>query len=445
MSKTEISYTKIGIFIRQKQLAKNSSRILVALSGGPDSVFLLRYLVHCNYQVEAAHCNFHLRGEESMRDERFVRSLCASLGVGLHVKDFDTESEARRRNISIEMAARELRYTWFEELRCATGCECIAVAHHRDDNVETLLLNLVRGTGIKGLKGMQPRNGNIIRPLLCISRDDIISGLKEMGQDYVTDSTNEKDLYSRNKVRLDVMPLLRTINPAADENIARTIENLNEAYCIYEESIRKSITDCTKKEDDTLYINKERLIESASPLSVLHCILEQYGFNREQTKEILACSETGKTFSSNAYTLVTDRAQLILQPTVQEQMLAEMPLADYEGISISTAGAKNLQIIKQPEYAYIDKGKVRGCLTVRAVRQGDSFVPFGMRGKKLVSDFLTDQKLSLFDKRKQLVVCDGQNIVWVVGRRSSNLYRVRNGTKEVIILKLQESNDKQAK
>ncbi len=445
MSKNEISYTKIGLFIRQKQLAESSSRILVALSGGPDSVFLLRYLVHCNYTVEAAHCNFHLRGEESMRDERFVRSLCVSLGVGLHVKDFDTEDEARRRNISIEMAARELRYAWFEELRCATACDCIAVAHHRDDNVETLLLNLVRGTGIKGLKGMQPRNGNIIRPLLCISRDDIICGLKEMRQDYVTDSTNEKNLYSRNKVRLDVMPLLRTINPAADENIARTIENLSETYCIYEESMRKSIVGCTKKEGDTLHINKEKLMKSASPLSVLHCILEQYGFNRKQTKDILACSETGKTFCSNAYSLVTDRDQLILQPTVQEQMLVDMPIADYEGISMTTADAKNLQIIKRPEYAYIDKKKVRERLTVRSVRQGDSFVPFGMKGKKLMSNFLTDQKLSLFDKRRQLVVCDGQNVVWVVGRRSSNLYRVDNNTKEVIILKLQESNDKQAK
>ncbi len=436
MDKLDDSYLKIRRFCHDKALTENGDRILVALSGGPDSVFLLRYLLHCRYPVEAAHCNFHLRAGESMRDERFVRDLCHRYGVRLHVKDFDTEAVARIRGISIEMAARDLRYGWFEQVRQETGCTCIAVAHHRDDNVETLLLNLVRGTGLKGLKGMLPKSGHIIRPLLCVSRKDIIDGLREMGQDYVTDSTNAVDMYSRNKVRLDVMPLLRTINPAADANIARTMENLNEAYNVYSECMDRCAADCTQEDGDTLFIYRDKLSRCTSPLSVLHAVLERYGFNREQTKDILSCGDTGKTFGSPTHCLVTDRSRFIVQPTVADAPLTDLPLGDYPGISVRTVSKDNLSIIKRPEYAYIDKAKVRGRLTVRTVRQGDSFVPFGMKGRKLISDYLTDQKLNLFEKRRQLVVCDGEDIVWVVGRRGSELHKVDAATGEVIVLEL---------
>lgn len=439
MDKLDILYSRIRQFSQEKTLIGCDDRILVALSGGPDSVFLLRYLLQSHYQIEAAHCNFHLRDEESMRDERFVRDLCAKYGVKLHVKDFNTEEVAQSRGISIEMAARDLRYEWFEDVRQGTHCTYIAVAHHRDDNVETLLLNLIRGTGLKGLKGMQPKNGHIIRPLLCVSRKDIIDGLSEMGQDYVTDSTNAVNMYSRNKVRLDVMPLLKSINPAADENIARTMENLNEAYNVYSSCIDRCIGNCTEKDDDTLYIYRKKLYECTSPLSVLHSILEQYGFNREQTKCILTRSDTGKTFYSPSHRLITDRDKLIVQPTESNQLQTEIPLSDYTGILSKTVSKDNLSIIKQPEYAYIDKAKVKGLLTLRTVRQGDSFIPFGMKGRKLISDYLTDIKLNLFEKRKQLVVCDGQDIVWVVGHRSSDLYKVGTTTKEVIVLKLEQN------
>lgn len=436
MGKLDISRLKIRRFCQEKTLMKNGDRILVALSGGPDSVFLLRYLINEQIPIEAVHCNFHLRDEESMRDERFVRDLCTQLKVKLHVQDFDTQEVARSRGISIEMAARELRYGWFEEMRQKTHCAYIAVAHHRDDNVETLLLNLIRGTGLKGLKGIQPKNNHIIRPLLCISRKDIIDGLQEMNQDYVTDSTNAINMYSRNKVRLDVLPLLRSINPAADENIARTIENLNEAYGIYSDSISKSTNDCTEKQGDTLYIYRNKLHCCPSPLSVLHSILEQYDFNRDQTKDILACNDTGKTFVSNSHCLITDRDCFIVQPVSTLSPQTEVPLTSYANISAKTVKKDDFTLTKQPEYAYIDKAKIKGQLTVRTVRQGDYFVPFGMKGRKLISDYLTDIKLNLFEKRSQLVVCDGPDIVWVVGRRSSDLYKIKPTTKEVVILKL---------
>ncbi len=439
MDKLNSLYSKIRLFSQKKMLMGQGDRILVALSGGPDSVFLLRYLLHNHHQIEAAHCNFHLRDEESMRDERFVRDLCTKHGVKLHLKDFNTEEVAQSHGISIEMAARDLRYEWFEKVRQENSCTCIAVAHHRDDNVETLLLNLIRGTGLKGLKGMQSKNGHIIRPLLCVSRKDIVNGLQEMGQDYVTDSTNAIDMYCRNKVRLDVMPLLKSINPAADENIARTMENLNEAYNVYSDCIDRSIGDCTEKDNDTLYIYIKRLLDYTSPLSVLHSILEQYGFNREQTKSILSCSDTGKTFDSPSHRLITDRDRFIVQPTESNQPQTEIPLSDYTGISLRTVSKDNLSIIKQSEYAYIDKAKVKGQLTLRTVRQGDSFIPFGMKGRKLISDYLTDIKLNLFEKRRQLVVCDGSDIVWVVGRRSSDIYKVDTTTNDIIILKLEQN------
>ena len=196
-------------YIEEKQLFTLHDKVLVALSGGADSVALLRVLLVLGYHCEAAHCNFHLRGEESDRDERFVNELCKGLGVTLHVTHFDTVAYASRHHVSIEMAAREMRYDWFEQLRKERGMAVIAVAHHRDDSVETFLLNLVRGTGIQGLKGIAPKNGAIVRPLLDVGRTDILAFLASIGQDYVMDSTNQRDEFTRNKLRLNVLPLLR--------------------------------------------------------------------------------------------------------------------------------------------------------------------------------------------------------------------------------------------
>lgn len=195
---------------------------LVALSGGADSVALLLALLDMGVRVEAVHCNFHLRGEESDRDEQFCKDLCSKYNVELHLVHFDTCEYAALHHVSIEMAARDLRYAYFERLRSDMGAEAICVAHHRDDSVETVLLNLVRGTGLRGLRGIQPKNGNIVRPLLCVSRDDIECFLDSIGQDYVTDSTNLHDDVKRNKIRLDVLPLLETLNPDVRQSIFRT-------------------------------------------------------------------------------------------------------------------------------------------------------------------------------------------------------------------------------
>jgi tRNA(Ile)-lysidine synthase len=218
----------IRLYIEKYRLLSEDRPVLVGLSGGADSVALLGVLVRLGYPCIALHCNFHLRGEESDRDEAFACEFAESLEVPFHKIDFDTISYAGEKHLSIEMAARELRYAWFEEMRERLGGQAIAVAHHRDDNVETVLMNLIRGTGIRGMSGIRPRNGFIVRPLLCVSREDILAWLVDQGYAYMVDSTNLSDAYTRNFIRLNVLPLLEEINPSARNTIARSAEHLSE-------------------------------------------------------------------------------------------------------------------------------------------------------------------------------------------------------------------------
>ena len=219
----------IRLYIEKYRLLSEDRPVLVGLSGGADSVALLGVLVRLGYPCIALHCNFHLRGEESDRDEAFACEFAESLEVPFHKIDFDTISYAGERHLSIEMAARELRYAWFEEMRERLGGQATAVAHHRDDNVETVLMNLIRGTGIRGMSGIRPRNGFIVRPLLCVSREDILAWLADQGYAYMVDSTNLSDAYTRNFIRLNVLPLLEEINPSARNTIARSAEHLSAA------------------------------------------------------------------------------------------------------------------------------------------------------------------------------------------------------------------------
>lgn len=439
MAQLSAIFAKINHYCRQNGLLEPASKVLIALSGGADSVFLFRYLISSGLEVEAAHCNFHLRGEESNRDEQFVRDLCSACQIKLHVQHFDTHNYAQTNHISIEMAARTLRYSWFEQLLIERHLDTLAVAHHRDDNTESMLLNLVRGTGIKGLCGMQPRNGHIVRPLLCISRADILTGLNEMQQSFVDDSTNFDNLFSRNRIRLDVLPLLRSINAGADINIATTIENLNEVLKVYEESIERCKSLCCEyaneglsDENHTLYINKERLLSCTSPLSVLHEILAPFGFNRSQVQLILQCESTGKQFYSSSHRVVSDRNRLIVSPLTAETCDFNIPLESFPDIKTSIIDAECCTIQHLSTHAYFDADKVKGKLHVRPVKPGDRFRPFGMSGSKLVSDLLTDHKVNLIERSRQLVLCDEQDILWVIGRRASETCKVTPSTRRVL-------------
>ena len=431
---------KVEKYISKHNLIAYGGKVLVALSGGADSVALLIVLHRLGYKCEAAHCNFHLRGKESDRDEQFVKTLCQRLGIKLHVTHFDTAQEAQERGISIEMAARELRYIFFEKLRAEIGAEAIAVAHHRDDSAETLLLNLIRGTGIRGLHGIQPQNGYVVRPLLCVSRTDITEYLKWRGEEYVTDSTNLTSDYTRNKIRLEVIPKLGEINASILESLAATATRIGEAERIYSKAIDEAIA----RVKSGNVINIELLKKEVAPVTLLFEILSPLGFNSTQAANVYDTIDSDGTrrVDNGKWCVIKERRELVIMPCEepQEQCNAVLPC---EGTFDTPHGTLHItkelfdgNIPRQRNCACIDADKAAQPLTLRHTANGDRFAPFGMCGTKLVSDYLTDRKKSAIEKQRQLVVTDANGtIVWLVDERPAAQCSVTSSTKEVIMLR----------
>ncbi len=436
---------KVERYIASRSLLAPKSKVLVALSGGADSVALLCLLLSLGYKVEAAHCNFHLRGEESDRDEAFCKRLCQERGVPLHLAHFDTKTYASLHKVSIEMAARDLRYNYFRQLRVDNGFDAICVAHHKDDSVETVLLNIIRGTGIEGLKGIAPKNGYIVRPLLCVDREEILSYLAFIKQDYVVDSTNLEDDVQRNKVRLNLIPLLRQINPAASRNIAKVAERVYDTLPVIDDAISQSISRCVNENTDATTIDIQRLKGEKAPEVVLWQVLKDKGFSSSQVEQIYSClsAQSGREWTSATHSLVIDRQRIIVVPLdfFQQKVMRIPEVGTYIynenrklRFSLQTIDG-DFVISKQADTVCLDADKVKFPLTVRAVRAGDSFVPFGMKGKKLLSDFLTDRKMSVFDKRRQLVVTDSADrIVWVVGLRPDNNFCITPASSKALVI-----------
>lgn len=419
---------KVIRYIEEKQLFGKSERILVALSGGADSVALLRVLIHAGYVCEAAHCNFHLRGEESVRDENFVRKLTEQLSVPLHVTHFDTAGYASSKGISIEMAARELRYGWFEQVRRDIGASVVAVAHHRDDSVETFLLNLTRGTGIDGLRGIRPKNGVIVRPLLSVSREEILTYLSFLNQPYVTDSTNLEDEFTRNKLRLNLLPMLESINPSVKEAIAETARRLSDVADVYHAAMAEA---CVRVKVGERRVSISALLRETSPQAVLYELFYPLGFNASQLKDIYgAClkGQSGKLFYAGDKVLLCDRSELIWKQCGESD--EQSPVLHQEVIAAESAPA----FLRNPLYACLDADKVTLPLTLRKWQSGDRFVPYGMKGFKKVRDYMLDKKFSVFRKEEQYVVCSGGEIVWLVNERTDNRYRVTTETRRILLL-----------
>ena len=423
-------WSKVSAYINKHKLLNANDLYIVALSGGADSVALLLLLKEGGFNVHAAHCNFLLRGSESDRDEAFCVDLCRQLGVELHRAHFATREYAEAHKVSVEMAARELRYNWFEQLRKDIGAVGICVAHHRDDSVETVLLNMIRGTGLRGLTGIQPRNGYVLRPLLCVSRDEIELFLAKREQQYVTDSTNLETDVMRNKVRLQVLPLLRTLNPAVSDNIQRMVENVAEAQIVLD-----SLLDNFKKYNA---LELSELEKYGSSEYVIYEWLKNYGFNGTQARQVLE-AETGKIMSSSqGYDVLKDRERLIIERTLKPFNPMRIPeegmyvLDEKMRLSLRKCAA---YVSKKPFVATFDAQKVVFPLTVRRVEEGDWMIPFGMRGRKLLSDLMTDRKMTVFEKRRQLVVVDAQDvIVWAVGLRIADSVAVAETTQSVLEL-----------
>lgn len=437
---------------------------LSALSGGADSTALLLYLLEKGKNVEAVHCNFHLRGEESNRDEEFCKKLCKEHGVKLHIAHFDTISYAKMHHESIETAARNLRYNYFFQLIGDLSAEGICVAHNRNDQAETLLMKLVRGAGIHGLSGMKPvtkvdyhgKDMKVFRPLLGVSRKEIESFLNKRNQSWVTDSTNLEDDATRNKFRLNIIPLLEGINPSAIENIAKAAERLQTVEVMYDDAIskgiervsdKKSVADIKNKNE--IHISIAKLKAEISSEAILFEILNPLGFNGDQIKDINNHLEgtSGREWSSPTHQVIIDRSDIIVAKSDEMGKKISMRIPEEGNYVISDSQKIILKhekwtadsvIPRTADKIALDYDKVEFPLMIRNYEQGDKFVPFGMKGSKLISDFLTDQKATLIDKRNQLVLCNANGeILWLVGRRPDNRFCITKNTKEALIIRIE--------
>lgn len=436
----------VSDYIQKHRLLQNDGKYLVALSGGADSVALLRVLLALGYQVEAAHCNFKLRGEESDRDEHFSKELCNSLGVSFHCAHFDTLSYARQHGVSIEMAARDLRYGWFAGLCKDAGFDALCVAHHREDSVETLIMNLVRGTGLRGMRGIlpnvtieSPHYLRIVRPLLCVNRMEIEAFLHELHQSFVTDSTNLQDNIMRNFIRTNVLPLLETLNPRAVCNIQRSAEHLSAAYEIYQKSI-----DQIKQE---IIRNGTFPRQSVTNEELLYELIHPYGFSSAQASMIYRHldSPSGKIFSSKSYYLLLDHQNVIVQMkgdsispfTIPED--GQYILSEGSRISIKRNKLNDMKNLpRQKTVACVNAAEITFPLLLRTVQSSDRFMPLGMSHHKLVNRYFIDIKFPLIDRRRQLVLLNGDGkIIWLVNHRIDNRFRITEHTKDIYFIELQ--------
>ena len=440
---------KIKRFIASEHLLRVDALYLVALSGGADSVALLLCLKELGYRVEAVHCNFQLRGEESMRDERFCEELCQRENIPLHKVHFDTQAYADLHKVSIEMAARELRYRYFFQLKEALKAEGICVGHHKEDSVETILINLVRGTGLSGLMGIRPRKNDIIRPLLCVTRQEIEDYLRRHASTFVTDSTNLVDDVVRNKIRLNVLPQLVEINPSVTEAILTTANHLSDVEAIVQESLKEALGKAVYFFSSESSVSQSSLSKHPfqldlttvrafpSPAYLLFYILKPLGFSSSQIAEMVSHldGQTGQLWYSSTHELTHDRGFFMVLPREEGEprtlVIPETGRYVYdEQLSLrlterTLAPSSIVSFSKNPTIVDLDASSIRFPLTLRRVAEGERFTPLGMRGSQLVSDFLTNLKRNRFEKRNQLVLLDATGtILWVLGLRINDHFKL---------------------
>ena len=424
-------------------LISPAQRLIVAVSGGADSVAMLLFLkeMHANI-VAVAHCNFQLRGEESERDEHFVESLCRRWGCDFRVARFDTKSEAAACGESIEMAARRLRYEWFDSLRKELNADAVAVAHHLDDDAETVLLNLIRGTGLRGLCGIPPQREGIVRPLLNASREDILKYLESRGQDYVTDSSNSDTRFTRNKIRHEVLPLLRSMNSHISDGLHRMAQRLRRSA-----ELCDSVVNRFRREHVTSLPDGERILLAdlfafPVPELFLEMWLSEYGFSRTQSEALLT-GRVGMLLEANDYlcTRTHDAIEvrhlpMVIAPCELTFKVNTLRSDSPAGIEMKEVPFSSVSALRfSPTEAWLDASTVRGKLFVRSIRQNDRFRPFGMKGSKLVSDYLTDRHASRIDKLAALAVCDDDGILWLVNQTIDARCAVTDKTHSMIHLK----------
>lgn len=413
-------------------------KVGVALSGGADSVALLSLLTALDYRCVALHCNFHLRGDESDSDELYVRELTARMGVPLEVAQMDVAARRDATGESVEMACRELRYRWFDEMADSLDLQAVAVAHHRDDQIETFFLNLLRGSGVRGLAAMKPRNGLIIRPLLEITRCQIVEYLDGEGLSYVTDSTNACDEYKRNRLRNRMIPLLNELFPGASDAISRSISNLRKQATLLDDAVdsrRHLYVDSRKA------VDLQRLMaDETHPSEILYEILSADGFNATTVGDIIASAgKSGLTFRGKNFTYILERGKLTPQiADSQPPTAASAPPGDLPRIKVEIIPRSSLETLKCDKLTMLLDADALGDEPIwefRRWREGDRMAPYGMRGTRLVSDIFTDAKMPEAARRSQPVVTINGVIVWLPGLRASRHYAVTAATVSVMRLR----------
>ncbi|WP_282125314.1 tRNA lysidine(34) synthetase TilS [Marinifilum flexuosum] len=438
-------FRKLVRFVEEENLFYRDEKILVAVSGGIDSVVLLHLLLKMEVNCAIAHCNFHLRGDESDGDFEFVKNLAKQNNLPFYSKDFDTKAYADNNKLSIEMAARELRYEWFNQILELENYQYIAIGHHADDVAETVLINLVRGTGIHGLTGIKPKLGKIIRPLLPFTRKELEEFAESEGLNYREDSTNRETDFVRNKIRHQVIPVLEQINPAIRKTMSENVQRFKEVEQIYNDVIEENRLHLVFQRENQLLISIARLQELPSPSSHLFEILSPYGFHHRDVRMIAKSldSISGKRFFSSTHQVLRDRKYLILSE-LEENDSSEYLLEEKSGLiefpmemeASFIDRTPSFKFPSNPEIACLDASKLKFPLKLRKWQKGDSFRPIGMKGNKKISDFFIDQKFSLQDKENTWLLISGDRIAWVVGHRLDDRFKITATTTKIFKLEM---------
>lgn len=418
--------------------------VLVAISGGADSVALLHVLVRSGYECIAAHCNFHLRGEESDSDEAFVRSLCESLCVQLYIAQFDTKSYASQKHVSIEMAARDLRYDWFFSLLDELKIPVVAVAHHADDAAETFFLNLTRGTGVRGLAGMKSVQGRVVRPLLSVSRHEIELYCKANGLDYVTDCTNNSDDYARNRIRHHVIPEFKKLNPSFLTTMGNNMNHVAQVLAIFEEQVNMFREAYVSETDSGFFVDIEGLRRLQNPEPFIYEVLLPCGLSPKVIHDVARSvmgANWGRVFFSSSHRVVIDRRGIIAQSKAAIRDSEERIVVDSLPVDLQEPVCANLSVFdkgdgfapsRDPKTMHLDADKVSLPLIFRHWKKGDVFRPLGMRGQKKLSDFFTDAKMSQVDKESAWIVESDGVIVCVLGMRMDDRFKLTPSSSHIL-------------
>ncbi len=427
-------------FIVANNLLNRDDRILLAVSGGRDSMLMLRLLYDLGRDIEVAHCNFSLRAEESDADEQLVRDYCASLHVPLHVKRFDTEDYALVHKLSIQMAARDLRYAWFAELASERGCAKIAVAQHKNDHVETVLFNLARGTGLQGLRGILPQRDKIIRPLLFLDSREISEAVLQLGVPYRDDASNFSTKYSRNKIRLDIIPQFEQLNPDFIQVMEDNIVRFQESYQVLQDFVGARRGELFVEQRPQLWRVAKTALQDME-IGLLFLLFEPFGFSKAVLEDLRTAwdKESGRIFDAFSYEILLDREFLILRVKEEEQERSLVREGQEEvnwgNRSFRLYLSDDVHVVRDAQSAQLDVDKLVFPLEVRAWQVGDHFQPLGMTGKKKISDFFVSRKINVFEKQHIPIWVNGNgDILWVGGYQIDDRYKITENTQKVLTL-----------